>query len=316
MADDNRKNKNGFPGLSDLVSKGSSTDDTVSAEPESEAKPSPRTQSSSSTGKEEPHSKHEHRSTASLSPIETVSDGKNDGDSGGKWFLGLLAVVFVIFLVSDKKQSTNTPADNPPSASLIGLDPIATQNSGLQYKKPSVGTDNVLSAPHILWCIREDIRIETMMDIIDTNDGIDALNRIINDYNIRCGSYRYRQGAQQRAERDIEAYRSQIELEAIHDARQLNRSHQSSPPSEVPGASTDGATVQHLITQYTQEVQQLLTDIGYDPGPIDGQYGPRTVGAVKAFQRDLGITQDGQITQDLVSALKKSALKNSDSSQH
>ncbi|TYQ14950.1 UNVERIFIED_CONTAM: g-D-glutamyl-meso-diaminopimelate peptidase [Acetivibrio alkalicellulosi] len=40
-------------------------------------------------------------------------------------------------------------------------------------------------------------------------------------------------------------------------------------------------------------VQSLLKKIGYDPGPIDGVYGPRTQQAVATFQRDNNLTPDG-----------------------
>jgi murein L,D-transpeptidase YcbB/YkuD len=214
-------------------------------------------------------------------------------------------------------QSSSTPAAQAPSApqSSESPDPLLTilrqrdastpdilQSSKLQYTKPSVGNNNVLSVLEIRWCIREGIRIEVMRDIIDNNKGIDEFNRIIDDYNIRCGNYRYRQGSQSRAEHDIQPYRSQIALEAIRDARVLGRSHQPSYPSVSPRASTSSS--KKPSTQYTREAQQLLADLGYDPGLADGQYGGRTAGAVKAFQRDVGIKQDGWIDQDLISALK------------
>jgi hypothetical protein len=164
----------------------------------------------------------------------------------------------------------------------------------------------VLSVPEIRWCIREGIRIEAMRDVIDNNAGIDEFNRIVNDYNSRCGSYRYRQGSQSRAERDVEAYRSQIVAEAIREARQLGRSY----PSVSPGASTSSAP-KKPNAQHTREAQQLLTDLGYDPGPVDGDYGRRTADAVKAFQRDVGITQDGWIDQDLISVLRRVANQRS-----
>lgn len=39
--------------------------------------------------------------------------------------------------------------------------------------------------------------------------------------------------------------------------------------------------------------QQLLTEFGYDPGPIDSDFGPRTEKALKQFQTDFGLTVDG-----------------------
>lgn len=43
------------------------------------------------------------------------------------------------------------------------------------------------------------------------------------------------------------------------------------------------------------EIQALLRKIGYDPGPIDGIFGPRTQQAVMQFQRDNGLVADGII---------------------
>lgn len=40
-------------------------------------------------------------------------------------------------------------------------------------------------------------------------------------------------------------------------------------------------------------LQQQLRDHGFDPGPIDGIFGPRTLAAVRAFQSQQGIAVDG-----------------------
>ena len=56
----------------------------------------------------------------------------------------------------------------------------------------------------------------------------------------------------------------------------------------------------------------MLTDLGYDPGPIDGQYGRRTAGAVKAFQEDVGLSQYQWIDQNLLNSLTKTKALNND----
>ncbi|MEL4273927.1 peptidoglycan-binding domain-containing protein [Shewanella xiamenensis] len=314
MAGDNDKDKKGFSGLSDLASEVSDINEPIKPEPKAEAKPSTPKQPPQPQRETAP-SETERKTTSSPPPIETVSSGKSGGGSGGKWVLGIIGVIFVIWLINNGGQSNKKTSYTPPSSSQsysypqstpapAVQSPSTTQSAGLQYTKPSVGTNNVLSVPEIRWCIREGIRIEAMRDVIDTNAGIDEFNRIVNDYNSRCGNYRYRQGSQSQAERDVEAYQSQIVSEAIREARQLGNSYQPSYPSVSPGVSTSTAP-KKPNAQYTREAQQLLTDLGYAPGPVDGDYGRRTADAVKTFQRDAGITQDGWIDQDLLSVLKR-----------
>jgi S1-C subfamily serine protease len=50
-------------------------------------------------------------------------------------------------------------------------------------------------------------------------------------------------------------------------------------------------------------VQQRLTDLGYDPGPVDGVVGARTRTAIRVFQADVGLPVDGQVSDRLIAAL-------------
>ena len=43
----------------------------------------------------------------------------------------------------------------------------------------------------------------------------------------------------------------------------------------------------------TLEIQQFLSNNGFNPGPIDGQSGPKTKEAIKSFQRENGLLADG-----------------------
>lgn len=51
-------------------------------------------------------------------------------------------------------------------------------------------------------------------------------------------------------------------------------------------------------------VQQALRDAGYDPGPIDGDYGGQTAAAVRAFQLRRGLAIDGEVGSLTARALK------------
>ena len=52
-------------------------------------------------------------------------------------------------------------------------------------------------------------------------------------------------------------------------------------------------------------VQRTLTDMGYDPGPIDGAMGPSTRRAIRAYQQDSEVEETGKVTEALVAALEK-----------
>lgn len=54
----------------------------------------------------------------------------------------------------------------------------------------------------------------------------------------------------------------------------------------------------------TSGVQAALAALGYDPGPVDGRSGPRTVAAVARFQSDNGLSEsDGELGDETRSAL-------------
>ena len=46
-------------------------------------------------------------------------------------------------------------------------------------------------------------------------------------------------------------------------------------------------------------VQAGLTDLGYNPGPIDGVMGSQTRSAIRSYQRDHGLLVDGRPTREL-----------------
>src|SRR4051812_20987428 len=51
-------------------------------------------------------------------------------------------------------------------------------------------------------------------------------------------------------------------------------------------------------------VQRRLNELGLEPGPVDGAYGPATERAVRAFQRAAGIAADGIVGPATRNALR------------
>jgi peptidoglycan hydrolase-like protein with peptidoglycan-binding domain len=66
---------------------------------------------------------------------------------------------------------------------------------------------------------------------------------------------------------------------------------------EVGAPKTNSATVKAL--------QQVLADLGYAPGQIDGKPGQATAQAIAAFQRDRKIESNGRITPELLTEIKR-----------
>ncbi|MGF1624505.1 MAG: peptidoglycan-binding protein [Alphaproteobacteria bacterium] len=52
-----------------------------------------------------------------------------------------------------------------------------------------------------------------------------------------------------------------------------------------------------------RQAQEILTSLGYDPGPVDGEMGSKTRNAIQAFQNASGLTANGQLNAETMAAL-------------
>ena len=74
-----------------------------------------------------------------------------------------------------------------------------------------------------------------------------------------------------------------------------------------------GGTGQHAPVYYigapnmdpnvVRQIQQALSARGVDPGPIDGDYGPKTAKAVFDFQATNGLLSNGEVGPQTAQAL-------------
>jgi hypothetical protein len=68
-------------------------------------------------------------------------------------------------------------------------------------------------------------------------------------------------------------------------------------------ARDDASRVATTGEAHVRAAQQALKERGFDPGPIDGKYGPRTGTAVTAFQRQENLTVTGRFDSETLGKL-------------
>ncbi|HLH42968.1 MAG TPA: peptidoglycan-binding domain-containing protein [Bryobacteraceae bacterium] len=74
----------------------------------------------------------------------------------------------------------------------------------------------------------------------------------------------------------------------------------ASKKSGVKKAAKPAAVIRHSVQQQPtperyKEIQQALADKGYFTGAVDGNWGPDSVDALKRFQHDQNLPEDGKI---------------------
>lgn len=219
----------GFAGLSSLVS----DVDTTPPAPAPKKEPAAAAPSAGypSSQPAQPQPQPSQRQT-----YQEPAQPSSGGSSGGKWVLGIAAVMGVLWLIgqSDKNTTSPAPAYSPPaqtatpSYSPPPAEPQAP--SHLQESMPPVGQNQVLSTAQIRYCLAEDIRMESAKSTLNNyiESDVDRFNAMVADYNSRCGRFRYRRGALESAQREIEPYRNQLLSEGR--SRFSQPQYQSSPP--------------------------------------------------------------------------------------
>ena len=118
-----------------------------------------------------------------------------------KWGIGVaLCGGFVLWAVMEDqggaRRSSPSGATAPASSSSTIAWPPARQPSTESYAEavPPVGTDLVLTEPQVRYCTYQGERIEYLRTMANTNRQIDRFNALVDDFNARCSSFRYRVG--------------------------------------------------------------------------------------------------------------------------
>lgn len=186
------------------------------------------------------------------------------GSSSGKWWIGIAAVVGLLWVIGQaSKTSTTSPAPNysPPEQPQVPSRP--------EESLPPVGQNMVLSTAQIRYCLAEDIRMDGAKAAINNyiESDVDRFNAMVADYNSRCGGFLYRNGALESARRDIEPYRSALLSEGGErfsiestplsptNGNNQNQLHQAAAEFEPAAPDLNPSTVPRQVPQQSNPSQ-------------------------------------------------------------
>lgn len=77
--------------------------------------------------------------------------------------------------------------------------------------------------------------------------------------------------------------------------------HAETPSSQIVVAQVKKGVDRDVI----REIQRLLANRGFDPGPADGRTGRKTGSAIARYQKSTGLAVDGRPSRDLLDHLRK-----------
>jgi peptidoglycan hydrolase-like protein with peptidoglycan-binding domain len=302
----------GFAGLSSMVS---DVDATVASTPKQQQ----REASSSSTHQSSPAARPERQVQQRATQQTNQAPEQPSGvSSAGKWLFGIVAVFGVIWLANQSDNNSPSRSTNSSAPSSTTVVPSSTSQppvvqpqapSRAVEDQPSIGRNNVLSVAQIRYCLAEKIRLDAAESVINNyvDSDVERFNGYVNDYNSRCGEFRYRQGTLESAGRDVEPYRSQLQAEGRSRfvSSPLVETRSATPAqSQIPAQTPQ--PVRPSPDSTVLAIQQLLNGLGYDAGSVDGLFGNKTRLAILAYQRDSGLAADGLADRSLLRQLELS----------
>lgn len=115
---------------------------------------------------------------------------------------------------------------------------------------------------------------------------------------------------QQRRQQERQQEQQRRQQERYQDAQQAGQGKQNpqqQPSYSQPQDLESQAECQAQLEQeaLVRDIQQRLSELGYEPGPVDGVMGARTRDSILAFQRDMGLQADGVADTGLLAVLQE-----------
>jgi len=156
---------------------------------------------------------------AELQQLKAKLDRKKLGKKV-KWgiYASIAAVIGFIVIADEMDRPSNRSTYQPSAPRVATPAPTpAPATSATVETRPPVGQGLTLNRSQIRYCVFQGQRLETIRTLTTTNYQIDRFNGLIDDFNSRCSSYRYRSGVLSSVQR--EAREKAVDLRA--DARRI-----------------------------------------------------------------------------------------------
>lgn len=240
-----------------------------------------------------------------------------------KWGVyGVIASVVLFGIMSDKSPPQTTyrpPPPLPPSESRrptptpaplqipLPTTPIPKQLEDYTELRPAVGRGVELTRNNIRYCLYQKERFKTIKSDLKGNTEIDAFNLLVNDYNSRCGNFRYLESDMSAISGEVIAKSATLAAEGRSILLTWRRASsltseqpnafplpkQTLPPVLPPREEARAADALDLIQlENSTNVQRRLNELSYFKGPINGAWGPQSRMALRAFKTYSGLSSD------------------------
>lgn len=150
---------------------------------------------------------------------------------------------------------------------------------------------------------------------VEAGDWNNVVRDTINIFQ-RTQSNLQKQQQYEEQQRQQKRYEEQRRLQYEQQLR-LQQQYQAQQQQQLYERQRRQQQVQQQVRQAAQRekareirrVQQKLSDLGYDPGPIDGDMGPMTQAAIEAFEKDSGLKVNGRIDAALLSSIEDTSQR-------
>jgi hypothetical protein len=106
---------------------------------------------------------------------------------------GALVLLWVVITALSPNSARDEDRSRPASRSSALEVPPTPEASGSAVIKPGVGTDLRLSRAEVRWCLFQEARLEAARTTIKRRAQTAVFNELVQDYNLRCSEYQYRQ---------------------------------------------------------------------------------------------------------------------------